>query len=47
MTTSARPTPDSVLQSGPPAVLVVAAREDLVIGTEVAALIEDEPPADM
>ena len=39
-------TPDSVLQHGPPAVLVVAARENLVIGTEVAALIEDEHPAD-
>ena len=36
----AAPTPDSVLQHGPPAVLVVAAREDLVIGTEVAALLE-------
>jgi acetate kinase len=36
----AAPTPDSVLQDGPPAVLVVAAREDLVIGTEVAALLE-------
>ena len=32
-------TPDAVLLAGPPAVLVVAAREDLVIAAEVAALL--------
>ena len=35
----ADPTPDAVLHAGPPAVLVVAAREDLVIAAEVAALL--------
>ena len=34
-----RPRPDAVLHAGPPAVLVVAAREDLVIAAEVAALL--------
>jgi len=37
----ADPTPDAVLHAGPPAVLVVAAREDLVIAAEVAALLGD------
>jgi acetate kinase len=39
-------TPDCVAASGPPAVVVVNAREDLVIGGEVEALLRDEPPAD-
>ena len=33
--------PDSVLHAGPPAVLCVLAREDIVIADETAALVEE------
>jgi acetate kinase len=41
----ALPKPDGVLHPGPPAVVVVAAREELVVGEAVAALVGDKPPA--
>ena len=40
-------TADAVLYPGAPAVLVVAAREDLVIAAEVAALLAGQPPTAM